>query len=86
LWTFLRETGVEPTNNAAERAVRPAVLWRKKSSGHQSEAGKQFVERMLSVSATLRQQGRSLLTFLEASLRAVAAGHAPPSVFAIVSG
>ena len=31
LWTFVRHEGVEPTNNAAERAIRPGVLWRKGS-------------------------------------------------------
>jgi len=34
LWTFVRLWGVEPTNNAAERAVRPGVLWRKSSFGN----------------------------------------------------
>lgn len=64
LWTFARVDGVEPTNNAAERALRPAVLWRKKSFGAQSEAGNVFVERILTVRATCAQQGRHLLTFL----------------------
>ena len=31
LWTFARVEGIEPTNNGAERALRPAVLWRKGS-------------------------------------------------------
>jgi len=39
LWTFARVDGVEPTNNVAERALRPAVLWRKGSFGSDSEAG-----------------------------------------------
>src|SRR5262245_13142364 len=39
LWTFVRHEGVEPTNNAAERAIRPGVLWRKRSFGTQSPAG-----------------------------------------------
>jgi hypothetical protein len=29
LWLFVAVEGLEPTNNAAERAIRPAVLWRK---------------------------------------------------------
>ena len=33
LWTFVRMEGVEPTNNVAERGLRRAVLWRKKSFG-----------------------------------------------------
>jgi transposase len=46
--------GVEPKNNAAERAVQPAVLWRKGCFGTQSETGSRFVERLLAVSATCR--------------------------------
>ena len=64
LWTFARRAGVEPTNNAAERAVRHAVCWRKTSYGTDSERGSRFVERMLTVVASCRQQGRSVLDFL----------------------
>ena len=64
LWTFARTAGVEPTNNAAERAVRHAVCWRKTSFGTDSEQGRRFVERMLTVVASCRQQGRSVLDFL----------------------
>lgn len=64
LWTFIRVEGVEPTNNAAERALRHAVLWRRSSGGTDSEAGSRFVERLLSVVATCRQQGRHVLTTL----------------------
>lgn len=52
---------VEPTNNQAERALQRAVIWRRKSFGTQSESGSRFVERILSVVATLRQQRRSVL-------------------------
>jgi transposase len=44
LWTFVPIAGVEPTNNGAERSIRPGVLWRKGSFGTQSEAGSRFVE------------------------------------------
>jgi transposase len=64
LWTFARIEGVEPTNNAAERALRHAVLWRKSSGGTDSAAGSRFAERLLSVVATCRQQGRQVLTTL----------------------
>jgi transposase len=70
LWTFLRVRGIEPTNNAAERALRHAVLWRKSSGGTASEWGSRFVERVLSVVATCRQQGRNVLDFLTDCLRA----------------
>ena len=58
LWTFAAEAGVEPTNNAAERALRHAVCWRKTSHGTASAAGSRFVERMLTVLGSCRQQGR----------------------------
>lgn len=64
LWTFARVGGVEPTNNAAERAVRHAVCWRKTSFGTDSERGSRFVERILTVVASCRQQGRGVLDFL----------------------
>src|SRR5262249_30253612 len=63
-WTFARVEGVEPTNNGAERALRPAVLWRKGSFGSDSKAGSRFAERLLTVVATCRQQGRPLLRVL----------------------
>ena len=67
LWTFVRVGGVEPTNNEAERALRRAVLWRRKSFGTQSAAGSRFVERILTVVTTLRQQGRDVLDYLTAA-------------------
>ncbi len=77
LWTFVDEP-VEPTNNAAERALRPAVLWRKGSFGSQSEAGLRYVERMLTLAATCRQLGVDLLDFLIVSVSAVRSATAPP--------
>jgi transposase len=64
LWTFVWELGVEPTNNGAERPLRRAVLWRRRSFGTQSEAGSQFVERILTAVTTLRQQRRDVLDYL----------------------
>jgi hypothetical protein len=61
LWRFNRVAGVEPTNNSAERALRPAVIFRKTSFETTSEAGSRFTERMLTVTATLRQQHRSVI-------------------------
>jgi transposase len=64
LWLFIREEGVEPTNNAAERAIRPAVIWRKTSFGSDSAAGSLFVSRLLTVNASLQLQNRNILDFL----------------------
>jgi transposase len=80
LWTFLKVQGVEPTNNAAERALRHAVLWRKSSGGTASEWGSRFVERVLSVTATCRQQGRNVLEFLTDCFRARSGGRPAPSL------
>ena len=83
LWTFVRVEGVEPTNNVSERALRPAVLWRKGSFGSDSEVGSRFAERMLTVVATCRQQGRRLLDFLVAAGEAVLRGTAAPSLLPV---
>jgi len=80
LWTFVREDGVEPTNNAAEQALRPAVLWRKGCFGAHSAAGNTFVERILTVSATCAQQHRHLLTFLTAAVDASWRGQPAPKL------
>jgi len=71
LWTFVREQGVEPTNNDAERPLRRAVLWRRKSFGTRRESGSRFVERILTVVTTLRQQGRDVLEYLTAACASV---------------
>jgi len=80
LWTFSRVEGIEPTNNAAERALRHAVQWRKTSYGTESEAGSRFVENVLTVVQTCRQQGRDVLEYLTACCRAALRGHAAPSL------
>src|SRR5438105_6309799 len=64
LYTFAAVEGVEPTNNAAERALRHAVCWRKTSYGTDSSSGSRFVERVLTVVATCRQQSRGVLEYL----------------------
>jgi hypothetical protein len=80
LWTFVQVAGVEPTNNAAERAIRPGVLWRKGSGGTQSAAGSRFVENMLTVVSTLKQQQRNVFAYLTAACEAALRGEAAPSL------
>jgi transposase len=82
LWTFLSEPGVEPTNNAAERALRTAVLWRKCSFGHKSDGGGAYVEALLSVGGTLTLQKRGLLSFLQEVFRAKVEGRSAPKLLA----
>jgi transposase len=84
LWTFLDQEGVEPTNNASERALRPAVIWRKLSFGTQSAGGSRFVERMLTVVETCRQRGRDVLAFVTEAVRAHHAHQDAPSLLAEV--
>lgn len=78
LWTFATVPGIEPTNNAAEQALRPAVLWRKGCFGADSTDGNTFVARILTVAATCRQQQRDLLPFLTDAVRAHWAGLPAP--------
>ena len=80
LWTFVRHEGVEPTNNAAERAIRPGVLWRKGSFGTHSADGSRFVEAMMTVAATLKQQHRNVLDYLTVACEAALFGEPPPSL------
>jgi transposase len=80
LWTFVWEADVEPTNNSAERPLRRAVLWRRRSFGTQSAAGSQFVERILTAVTTLRQQQRDVLDYLTAVCQAALCGEKPPSL------
>ena len=70
LWTFVEQEGIEPTNNTAERALRPAVIYRKLSFGTQSASGSRFVERMLTVTETCRLQNRPLFAYLAAAVQA----------------
>src|SRR5919205_470592 len=80
LWTFVQVAGVEPTNNPAESAIRPGVLWRKGSFGTQSAEGSRFVESMMTVVATLKQQQRNVLEYLTAACEAALRGDAAPSL------
>jgi transposase len=80
LWTFVRHEEVEPTNNAAERAIRPGVLWRKGSFGTQSVEGSGFVEAMMTVVATLTQQHRNVLNYVTAACEAALCGEPAPSL------
>ena len=80
LWTFVRHPEVEPTNNAAARAIRPGVLWRQGSFGIHSPEGSRFVEAMMTVVATLRQQHRHILDYLTAACEATLSGKPAPSL------
>ena len=80
LWTFVYDQSVEPTNNLAERIVRQGVLWRKSSFGTQSERGAHYVERILTVCATCRLQGRSIIEYLREACNCHLSGIPTPSL------
>jgi len=74
LWLFLHERGVTPTNNHAERTLRFAVLWRKRSSGTREDKGNRFVERLLSLRQTCRLQGKRTFSILTEAMEAFMQG------------
>jgi hypothetical protein len=77
LFTFLRYPGVDATNNAAERALRPAVVARKISCGNRTDRGKTTWQILASIAATCSQQNRSFTALLE---RVVPVGASAPSL------
>lgn len=79
-WYFVDHPEVEPTNNAAEQAVRHGVMLRRTSQGTQSAHGSDFVAAMLTVHATLRQQRREILSFVVAACQARLLELTPPSL------
>jgi transposase len=80
LWTFVDVDGVEPTNNASERALRHAVIWRKLSFGTQSDSGSRFVETLLTVVETCRQQSQNVFAFITTAVEAHSTHHRAPSL------
>ena len=80
LWTFLDVQGIEPTNNVSERALRPAVIWRKLSFGTPSARGSRFVETILTVVETCHRQSRNSFEYLTTAVQAHLAGERTPSL------
>ena len=77
MFLFAFVDGIEPTNNATERALRHGVLWRKMSHGPKSVAGSEYLGCIWSVVETCRQQGRSVWDFLTACMAAAEKGIMP---------
>jgi transposase len=80
LWAFVEIDGVQPTNNASERALRHAVIWRKLSFGTQSPRGSRFVETILTIIETCRQQSQRVFHYLTNALQASHAAKCAPSL------
>lgn len=84
-FTFLRNEGVEPTNNAAERALRCAVQWRKTSFGSRSVQGEIAVARLLTATRTCRMQNREPLDYLGTAIQSRRRAQAVPSLLKTAS-
>lgn len=80
LWTFVRIAGVSPTNNSAERAIRSSVIWRRICFGTHSAAGSRFVERIMTVVCTLKQQERNIVDYVRRCVEATIQGEHLPSL------
>jgi transposase len=81
LWTFcdVEDLQIPITNNAAERALRHAVIFRRVQGGTQSDQGSRWIERILSIRETMRLQDRSVLDYLIRAATAWHAGQPTPS-------
>ncbi|OGT65807.1 MAG: hypothetical protein A3J38_08775 [Gammaproteobacteria bacterium RIFCSPHIGHO2_12_FULL_45_9] len=80
LWTFTRISGMEPTNNMAERDLRKLVIWRKKSYGTRSNRGKKFVERITTVAQTIRKRAGNVLHFVQQAVECLYSQILPPQI------
>src|SRR5579862_7269010 len=69
LWRFLETDGIEPTNNLAEQLIRTIAIWRKTSFGTQSKAGSTYMERIMTVVATCKLQGKNILDYLTRAIK-----------------
>jgi transposase len=85
LFLFAFVSGVEPTNNAAERALRHGVLWRKVSHGPKSVRGSEYLANIWSVVETCRQQGWNVWNFLTECVSAAAQGRVSPSLLTMLN-
>lgn len=80
LFTFIFHDGVEPTNNIAERGIRPAVQWRKICFGNRSNNGAVLTSRLLTVTRTCWLQKRNPLEFLVEAITAYRCCQPAPSL------
>lgn len=80
LWMFTRISGMEPTNNMAERDLRKLVIWRKKSYGTRSDRGKKFVERVTTVAQAVRKHSGNALRFIQRAVECFYSRILPPLI------
>lgn len=77
---FITTPGVDPTNNAAEQAIRFVVIDRHITQGTRSIKGRKSNERLWTVIATCALQGRSAFNFILASVKAYFNNKPAPSL------
>lgn len=79
-WTYTRVEGMEPTNNKAERELRPLVIRRKICFGTKSASGEEFIARGYSVSQTLMKRGLNTWQYFREALERNWSSMPPPSL------
>lgn len=79
---FLERDDVPPTNNGTEQSIRFVVIDRKVTQGTRSDAGMRFCERMWTVVATCRKQGKSVFEFLKSAIASTFTGTPYPQLIA----
>lgn len=84
LWTFLEVEGIEPTNNHAERNLRPLVIWRKSYFGTRSDCGSEYVARTASINMTCKLQNKNVFEYSCQMMQNYFAGKSAPTLLANV--
>jgi len=80
LTAFLYDKDLQGTNNAAERALRPAVVARKISGGSRSKNGAKAWAKLCSLLRTANQQGKNLLETIKSMLIGAWAARQPTTM------
>jgi transposase len=70
VFAFVHEEGIEPTNHAAERALRPAVQWRKIMFGTRNLDGEIAMPDCGRITRTCQLQQLNALAYLTAAIHA----------------
>jgi transposase len=79
---FMFNPAIAADNNGSERDIRPIAVFRKVTGGTRSANGSLTVGHWMSITQTLRKNGRPLRAYIEGLNESRLAGRPPPSVFA----
>jgi transposase len=79
---FMFADNLEPTNNHSEQQIRHCIIDRRITQGTRGEAGQRYHERMWTVIATCKKQGRNFFDFLQQSITAHLSNHPAPTLLA----